>query len=361
MIRKVGICLWCSVVALIAVCAVAPVEAQDQACDRSCLKDLAHQVLVSMAKHDASTLPLARWYILTENNRPSAPRMTALWRTITEFKEPAANQYIIDVPAGQVFVIVEVIEGNLPSLLWGRFKVENKKISELEIFLARAKSDSGLQFDPEGLSHLPAVWTTPVPEAQRATREQLTRIAQSVFNTKYGTPDIAKECEQVEEGALVVENPDALKVLAAGVPNELLTREVKNSKVKGGVSIPCGLAQDRPQDDRARILVDEEQGVAMAFAPVVGVEYSSFLTPGDETTFVPDAMKSEWLNLPAKMHDPNSSDLDPSKQSYVPVSRSWPAVLATTEIIKFYGNKIQGQLRLMEMQPVGSGSPWELK
>jgi hypothetical protein len=338
------------------VCAAGPLAAQEKACDRNCLKGLAHQVLVSMTKHDPAVLPLARWYILTENNRPIAPKMSVLWRTITGFTEPAAGQYVIDVAAGQVFVIATVKEGTMPSLLWGRLKEENGKITELEIYLARSQADSGLQFDPEGLSHLPAVWNMPVAASQRATREELTRVAESIFNTKYGSFEPAKECEQVENGKLVVENPDALKVLSNGELKAGSTRALK-----GGVAIPCGMSADRPQDEHARILVDEEQGIAIGFAPVVGVEYSSFLTPGNETTFVPDAMKSEWMNLPAKMHDPNASDSGSDQKSYTPVSRSWPAVLATTEMVKFYGGKIQGQHRLMEMQPVGSGSPWELE
>jgi len=39
---------------------------------------------------------------------------------------------------------------------------------------------------------------------------------ESIFNTKYGSFEPAKECEQVENGKLVVENPDALKVLSNG-------------------------------------------------------------------------------------------------------------------------------------------------
>jgi hypothetical protein len=356
MSRKSGFCRWFLAGIVSLVCVAGPLAAQEGACDRNCLKGLAHQVLVSMAKHDPAVLPLARWYILTENNRPIAPKMSVLWRTITGFTEPAAGQYAIDVPAGQVFVIAQVKEGTMPSLLWGRLKEENGKISELELYLARSQADSGLQFDPEGLAHLPAVWNTPVPASQRPTREELTRVAQSIFNTKYGSFEPAKECEQVENGKLVVENPDALTVLSNGALKAGSTRSLK-----GGVAIPCGMSADRPQDEHARILVDEEQGIAIGFAPVVGVEYSSFLTAGNETTFVPDAMKSAWLNLPVKMHDPNSAEAGSGQQSYVPVSRSWPAVLATTEMVKFYGGKIQGQHRLMEMQPVGSGSPWELE
>jgi hypothetical protein len=355
MSRRTSMCHWLLAVAVSLVCA-ASLAAQDKACDRNCLKGLAHQVLVSMTKHDPAVLPLARWYILTENSRPIAPKMSVLWRTVTGFKEPTAGQYAIDVPAGQVFVIATVLEGSMPSLFWGRLKEENGKISELELYLARSQADSGLQFDPEGPSHMPAVWNTPVPAAQRATREELTRVAQSIFNTKYGSFEPAKECEQVENGKLVVENPDALTVLSNGELKAGATRALK-----GGVAIPCGESADRPQDEHARILVDEEQGIAIGFAPVVGAEYSSFLTPGAETTFVPDAMKTAWMNLPAKMHDPNSAGSGPGQKTYVPVSRSWPAVLATSEMVKFHGGKIQGQHRLMQMQPVGSGSPWELK
>ena len=354
MIKSSDVSRWFLAVALIAVCVAGPVKAQDKVCDRSCLKNLAHQVLVSMTKHDASVLPLARWYTVTENNRPSAPGMTSFWRTITDIQEPV--QYIIDTPNGQVFVIAGVLEGKMPDLLWGRLKVENGKISEMELYIARAKSDSGLQFNPEGMSSLPDGWTAPIPAGQKVSREELTRIAQSIFSLKYGTPAPSEDCILVENGKQVIESDEALKVLAEGAPPGALDGIKKTSE---GDIVPCGLPVDRPEDAHAQMIVDEEQGIAIASGVVPGIEYSSFCTKGNETTFVPTAMNSEWVHLPAKMHDPNPAGLDPSQQSYVPVSRSWPTVVYTTEVLKYYGGKVHGEHRLEEMQPVGSGSLWE--
>ena len=127
------------------VCAAGPLAAQQKACDRNCLKGLAHQVLVSMAKHDATVLPLARW---SSSRKTTGPwQMSVLWRTITGFTEPAAGQYVIDVAAGQVIVIATVKEGTMPSLLWGRLK-KNGKISELELSLPAPRRIRGCNSIP---------------------------------------------------------------------------------------------------------------------------------------------------------------------------------------------------------------------
>jgi hypothetical protein len=43
------------------------------------------------------------------------------------------------------------------------------------------------------------------------------------------------------------------------------------------------------------------------------------------------------------------------------VIRVQPATQAVAEMTKYYGNRIQGVQRYMEMQPVGGGSIWVSK
>jgi hypothetical protein len=322
--------------------------AQDTTCDRACLKDLAHQVLVSMTKHDAGSLPLARWYAATENGSPAAPGMLSLWRTVTRFRDP--DQYVLDPSSGQVFFLAEIFEGDSPAVFFGRLKVEKRHLAELELYISRAKGESGLQFDPDGLFHLPVAWTTPVPGGQKATREELTRVARSVFDHSMGTPAGSPHCELVEMGGRVVENPVALKAILTD------KTDLTQRAVKGGMTVPC-TASDRPQDKHARVIVDEEQGVAVSLGIIPGLVYPSFIDPASQSTFVPKDMAAGFERLPKQMRDPNASDQD-TGAAYTPVIRVEPSTQAVAELTKFYGNQVQGVQRYMEMQPVGGGSIW---
>ncbi len=324
------------------------VAAEDGACDRACLKSMATQVLSSMVKHDGDALPLARWYVATENGSPAAPGMMSLWRTVTRFRNP--DQYVIDPASGQIFFLAEIFEGESPDVFFGRLKIEGRRISELELYVSRSKGESGLQFHPDGLFHLPAVWTAPVPAGQKATRDELTEVARSVFDHSAGSPIGSPKCELVEMGGRVVENPDALKAI--------LTDKADLSKrvVQGGMSVPC-TASDRPQDKRARIIVDDEQGVVVSLAVIPGLIYPSFIDPASRSTFVPKDMAAGFERLPAKMRDPNEPDQKPGAR-YTPVFRVQPSTQAVAEVTKYYGGQIQGVQRYMEMQPVGGGSIW---
>jgi hypothetical protein len=324
--------------------------AQQTECNRECLIDISRQVLVSMKQKDSSHLPLARWYAFTENGAPSAPGMSSLWRTVTDFKNPGMGQFVVDPKTGQVFVVAEVLEGPSSAVFFGRLKVENKQLTELELYISRSKGESGQVFDPKGLEHLPVAWTTPVPDALKVSRDELTRLGGSVFNKKLGSPEGSKSCELVEMGGRVVEDPEALKAI---MPKD----DLSHRQIVGGVSVPC-TAPDRPEDLQARLIVDEEQGVSVSLGVVPGVVFGSFITPGLESTFVPKAMAAGFERLPQKMRDPNTAKSGSTGVAYVPVIRTFPASMAVAEMTKFHGKTIEGVQRYLHIQPIGSGSPW---
>ncbi|WP_221800913.1 hypothetical protein [Oceanobacter mangrovi] len=321
--------------------------AADKNCDRACLKEMAQKTLVSMTKHSREGLPLGRWYSFTENGAPAAPEMTSLWRSVTRFTEPGAGQYAIDPKTGQVFVVAEVFEGEMPSIVFFRLKVEDRLITELEMYISRAKGESGLKFAPEELSSLPPAWLEPVPVGQKANREELTKWANSVFDRSFGTPPESKTCELVEMGGRVVEDPDALKTLMPG--DDLAT----DRPLKHGVSVPCTFDK-RPEAKNARILVDEETGIVVSFGVVPGIVYPSFIEKGSESTFVPTEIKDGFENLPAEMRDPNKA----GSTSFVPVLKQMESTMAVAEMTRFYDGKVQGVQRYMNMQPIGGNSPW---
>ena len=350
--------------------------------DRNSLKELAHLLLVSMAEHDPSLLPLARLYAMTRNNCPSSPRQADLWRTVTGFKEPADFQYLIDVPANQVLIIAEVEEGGMPNLFWGRLKVEDRKVTELELYICRSSLDSGFMFDATGLSNMPEQWTCGIPDAKKASRERLTEVAKCLFDPELGTPESSQEGYMVENGERVMgymtletmyemwpwatqEMADRLirehaKVHNYNGPGYLST--IKDpEKQKDLAGLGCDYPADRPSDKNARILVDETQGICASLGMVPGNIYPSFYWwfPSLEAAFVPGSFETD-MKLRESADNPEydaNVGRDPSLP-YVPISRRIPAVLSTIEIVKFYDDKIQGEHRLMQIQPAGSISPW---
>ncbi|NDL62082.1 hypothetical protein [Acerihabitans arboris] len=331
---------------------------QPGGCDRNCLQDIALQVLTSMKQHKSESLPLARNYRLTENGTPVSPVMSTLWRSVTDFKTPGTGQYVIDPGTGQIFVIAEVSEGDSPSVFYGRLKVKNRLLTELELYISRSRGESGQLFAPHELENLPKAWSYTVPANHKANRAQLTHVAYSIFDKSYGNPIGSASCELVEMGGRVIEDPDALKVITQADAPDLSHRVTK-----GGVSVPCTMS-DRPEDKNVRVVVDEQQGVSASFGIINGVVFPSFITPGLESTFVPGDSSAGWTHLPKDIHDPNGTPRQSlhthGSLPYVPVLTSMPATMQTVEVVKYYGGKIEGVQRYMHMQPAGSGSVWTM-
>jgi len=336
------------------------VHATEVHCNRLCLKQMVDQVLVSTEKHDPSILPVADRYRLTVNNMPSSLSMAVPWRTISSFKAVAPGNYVIDTERQEVFFVSTVVEGSLPSLLWGRLKVKDRKLSEMEFYLSRGTADSGAKFDPNGLTKLPSVWTHPIPPGKQATRAELTRVAQTIFNPGMGELDYSLSCHLVENGYTLpntVRLDDWLKYNASSVSKEKLVElKAMASSHNGIAELGCPRI-DAPTDKQARILVDEVQGIALSLAMVPGKVIADLMPspdpkPGLPTTvFVPDSMANDQ-----SQRIENERELPTSHGR--PVSLTMPAVLAAAQFIKFYDGRMQGVRRLMQGQPAGSKSPW---
>lgn len=350
--------------------------------DRRSLKQLAHLLLESMVERDVSLLPIARSYAMTTNGCPSAPGMSELWRTITGFKEPADFQYVIDAPEDQVFVIAEVEEGGAPNLFWGRMKVEEKKVAELELYIGRSNASSGFMFDPTGLVNMPEQWAYDVPYGQKASRERLLEVAACVFDPELGTPAASQEGYLVENGERVMGHMtvESMKEMIPWATDEMLDRINRENakphsfdapgyahlikdkeKWRNIIGLGCDFMADRPTDKNAYWLADEVQGICVSFGMVAGHIYPSFYwwTPILETAFVPASMLQD-MKLRENTDNPEfnaNAGRDPALP-YIPISKCIPGVLSTIEIIKFHDEKIQGEHRVMQIQPAGSVSPW---
>ena len=333
-------------------------------CDRDCLSALVQQTLVSMARHDPMKLPLGARYKLTVNNVGSGLVMATPWRTITSFTPPPRSHVVIDVPQQQVFFVATVKEGSAPALLWGRLKADDRKLTELELYLGRSKADSGMQFGPTDLARMPPEWSAKVPASQLPSRDELSAAGRAFFQKGALDKDIpgTPTCKMAENGHVVRDWPLLSYMGVPGFPPpEVAYRQ-------GQTEIPCGDISKEPMTpmgamplyDKTRLVIDEAQGTVVALAMVPGKALPNFVYPPPgpnpeyPTAFVPDSFSGDQrvraTKLPGEL-----------AQTKVPVPVAVPGVLAVVEMHKVFNGHHQGTHRLMQAMPVGSASPWDLE
>jgi hypothetical protein len=174
--------------------AITVVAAQGQraataACDRGCLITTLDTYLKAVIAHDPSKAPLVLGFRTTENAINRRPGQ-GMWQTMTGLG--AVQRRFADPVTGQVAYYGIVLEGSDPAIVTVRLKVENRKLTEAEWYIARA-SDPGLNgprragappansFNADYLTANPPPDRV-VPAAKRLTRQELERIVTSYFD-----------------------------------------------------------------------------------------------------------------------------------------------------------------------------------
>jgi len=139
------------------------------ACDRACLLGMLDTYLKAVIAHDPSKAPLVVGFRTTENALNVRPGQ-GMWKTMTGFGAVQRE----------------------PALVTVRLRVENRRLTEAEWYIARA-TDPGLNgprraggppansFNPEYLTANPPPDRS-VPAAKRLTRDDLERIVNSYFD-----------------------------------------------------------------------------------------------------------------------------------------------------------------------------------
>jgi hypothetical protein len=168
--------------------ATAPASAQDP-CDRACLRTMLDQYLAAVVKHDPKAAPLVVGFRQTENAINVAPG-GGVWKTVTGLGK--MQRRYLDPVSGQAGYYGLVEEGSGVAVATVRVRVQNRRITEAEWYLAR-ENDPGLN-GPRQPGRPPANLHNPqylianpppervVPQAQRASRDELIAIANSYFD-----------------------------------------------------------------------------------------------------------------------------------------------------------------------------------
>ena len=295
----------------------------------------------SMTERDYTLLPLTDTYTATENSQGAALPMMSMWRTVTGLN--FIGQVIQDKQQGQVFVTANLDESGMPSVFFGRMKIENEAISELELYIDRARSDSGFVLLPEEMDKLPRGWTSLIPADGKATREELDTVGRAIFDNSDGVEYEADlDCILMEIGGIVYEDPEYLENLRN---EESTSDEPKSTKL---VSIPAGLWPMRPTDPKARVIaIDEDQGIVVASAVIDGF-VCPYVVPGETAScFVPACMIENHRNT-----------VDLEKLKGKQVISEIPASAVTMEILRFHSGKVQGMHRYINLQGPGARTPW---
>ena len=158
-------------------------------CDRACLKTFLDQYLNAVIKHDPAGLPLVVGFRQTENAINVRPP-NGVWKTITGLGK--MQRRYLDPVSGQAGYYGLVEEGSELAIATLRLRIENKKMTEAEWYLARP-GDPGLNgvrqpggrpvnnFNSDYLTANPPPERV-VPKAQRSTREELLAIVNSYFD-----------------------------------------------------------------------------------------------------------------------------------------------------------------------------------
>lgn len=198
--------------------AAAPAPVQDPLllCDRACLQSAADGYLKAVVAHDPKLLTLDEHVRFTEDGQELVLG-DGFWNTASGVG--AAQQFYPDPVTQQITYLGTMREFDNLVLMGMRMKVRDRRISEVETLFYRKGagpewSDAGVEAtNTRGAGD--AAWLVPIPQALRATREQLTAVALTWMNAlahydPKATLPVSDDCIRVENGARVSGNPRVL-------------------------------------------------------------------------------------------------------------------------------------------------------
>lgn len=281
-------------------------------CDRQCLKNFVTLILDSMEAHDPYSLPMAKVYKATENSHPAALGMMTSWRTITKANPPSL--LAIDTKQGSAYFALDVSEGNdaVKNILRGRVKVENQKISELELFINRYRGDHGFSFSAAELPSNFETLMSPPANRTKPSRATLEALSEALFSPANSSVSVNDNCQFTEIGWKVVD-----------------TGTYSNGST---TPLGCSWPTDHPTDTTARtsLVVDEELGFVLTSGMIQGIVYPY----ANVSAFIPNTMTAAqeaqevWYKAMLK-------------EDFIPMVAPFGASGETLELLQFYSGELQ--------------------
>ena len=291
-----------------------------EACDRACLRTMLDQYLNAVIKHDPAAAPLVVGFRQTENAINVRPG-NGVWKTITSLG--AVQRRYLDPVSGQAAYYGTVEESGGTAIVTVRVRVEGRRLTEAEWYLARA-DDPGLNgprqpgrppanlHNPDYLSKNPPPDRV-VPVNQRSDRATLVRIVNSYFDAITSHDN---SVAMTHPGCGRVENGSPTPAGRFLPPNAPANPPAGQAAPPANANNDCvsGLANFNLSMVVARRIpvVDEEAQVALGYAVFIR-------RPGSPT---PRNVFSEWFVIDeAKIRTIYTAMFYPSPELAVP---NWP-------------------------------------
>jgi hypothetical protein len=166
-------------------------------CGRACLEGYVDRYLDAMIAHDPSKAPFARDVRFTENGQ-RLELGDGLWNTMSG--KGAYRLFVTDVQAQQVAFLGSIREAGTGAVIGLRLRIRNNQIAEAEHFVQRSPNSAA------GFERIGYKWTDPIPPAERMSREELVRVANSYFtgmqqNNGKGEYLFTDDCNRIENGS----------------------------------------------------------------------------------------------------------------------------------------------------------------
>ena len=262
--------LGCLVLAMIPGVAFAQAQPATGPCDRACLVGFIDQYLDALVAQDPKRLPVTPGVKFTENGQ----RLTlgdGFWNSVT-----GKGTYRVDIAdpaAGQVGTFVTMREApGTPLIMALRLKVENRRLSEIEVLLAH--SEGGAR-NLETIGEPRAAFLRETPAGDRMSRADLVRVANMYFsgmqkNDGKGQYPFADDCDRLENGGQTT-NAKSVPGRSGGPPRttrlDPKTSTNYDSMWTCGEQFESGLLHfvNRIRD-RRYLVVDQERGLVLGFA-----------------------------------------------------------------------------------------------
>ena len=291
-----------------------------EACDRACLRTMLDQYLNAVIKHDPAAAPLVVGFRQTENAINVRPG-NGVWKSVTALG--AVQRRYLDPVSGQAAYYGTMEESGGTAIVTVRVRVEGRRLTEAEWYLARA-DDPGLNgprqpgrppanlHNPDYLSKNPPPDRV-VPVNQRSDRATLVRIVNSYFDaiTSHDNSVAMTHpgCGRVENGSpapagrFLPPNASANPPAGQAAP----PANANNDCVSGLANFNLSMVVARRTP-----VVDEEAQVALGYAVFIR-------RPGSPT---PRNVFSEWFVIEeAKIRTIYTAMFYPSPELAVP---NWP-------------------------------------
>lgn len=316
------------------------------ACDRACMTKIVRRLLDSMAAHDPYALPLSAVYEATENSHPAALGMMELWRTVT--RDPKPDFLAVDTVAGQAFFLTRIDEGGDRSVLYGRIKVVDRKIAQLELFVNRSRGDHGFSFSARNLPANVYRWMHPPLNRVTASRATLEQLSRAAFNASEPLKlKIAADCQFLEVGQQV--GNDGL--------GPKFAKPSWAKAAAGSKHLGCVWPAARPTDLRARtVVIDRKLGIVVDAAIVRGRVYPYPSAVGGAyqhmiSAFIPDDMKQAQATQMNWYHIMR-------REGKGPLVAPFAASGVTMQVLQFYNGRLQGMQINVHLEGPGARSMW---